>query len=57
MATTIDFRSTELAHLTGSEAFEPAENNPMIGNLGRFRHIRETDLFDLELRIFVSTGG
>jgi pyruvate, water dikinase len=48
---TTDFRSNEFAHLTGGEAFEPVEHNPMIGYRGCFRYIREPDLFDMELRM------
>ncbi|MGZ4806395.1 MAG: putative PEP-binding protein, partial [Ilumatobacteraceae bacterium] len=48
---TIDFRSNEFAHLKGGEAYEHAENNPMIGYRGCYRYIREPDLFQLELRM------
>jgi pyruvate,water dikinase len=48
---TIDFRSNEFAHLAGGDAFEPAENNPMIGYRGCYRYVREPDLFELELRM------
>ena len=45
-----DFRSNEFRGLTGGEAFEPREENPMIGYRGCFRYTRERDLFALELR-------
>jgi pyruvate,water dikinase len=46
---TIDFRSNEFRHLTGGEAYEPVEANPMIGYRGCYRYVREPDLFRLEL--------
>ena len=46
----MDFRSNEFRGLEGGEAFEPSEENPMIGYRGCFRYIREPDLFLLELR-------
>ena len=45
-----DFRSNEFRGLTGGEAFEPHEENPMIGYRGCYRYTREPDLFALELR-------
>ena len=47
---TMDFRSNEFRNLTGGEAYEPTEANPMIGYRGCFRYTREPDLFALELR-------
>ncbi|MCR4338378.1 MAG: phosphoenolpyruvate synthase [Gemmatimonadaceae bacterium] len=47
---TMDFRSNEFRNLTGGDAFEPTEANPMIGYRGCFRYTREPDLFALELR-------
>jgi pyruvate,water dikinase len=47
---TMDFRSNEFRGLTGGAAFEPAEENPMIGFRGCFRYIRDPELFALELR-------
>lgn len=44
-----DFRTNEFRSLTGGEAFEPHEENPMIGYRGCFRYTREPDLFALEL--------
>ena len=46
----MDFRSNEFRNLTGGDAFEPTEANPMIGYRGCFRYTREPDLFALELR-------
>lgn len=46
----MDFRSNEFRGLEGGEAFEPDEENPMIGYRGCFRYIREPALFALELR-------
>ena len=47
---TIDFRSNEFRGLEGGAAFEPVEDNPMIGYRGCYRYVREPDLFRLELR-------
>ncbi|KWX22508.1 phosphoenolpyruvate synthase [Mycolicibacterium wolinskyi] len=44
-----DFRSNEFRGLTGGEAYEPVEHNPMIGYRGCYRYIKEPDLFGLEL--------
>jgi pyruvate, water dikinase len=46
----MDFRSNEFRKLRGGDAFEPAEENPMIGYRGCFRYVKEPDLFLLELR-------
>jgi pyruvate,water dikinase len=48
---TIDFRSNEFRGLRGGEAFEPLEDNPMIGYRGCYRYVREPDLFRLELEV------
>jgi pyruvate,water dikinase len=45
-----DFRSNEFRGLTGGDAFEPHEENPMIGYRGCYRYTREPDLFALELK-------
>ncbi|MFI5615815.1 putative PEP-binding protein, partial [Amycolatopsis sp. NPDC051903] len=45
-----DLRTNEFRGLTGGEAFEPEERNPMIGYRGCYRYIREPDLFALELK-------
>jgi pyruvate,water dikinase len=47
---TMDFRSNEFRGLTGGAAYEPAEENPMIGFRGCYRYIRDPELFALELR-------
>ncbi len=47
---TMDFKSNEFRNLSGGDAFEPEEANPMIGYRGCFRYTREPDLFTLELR-------
>jgi pyruvate,water dikinase len=46
-----DFRSNEFRNLAGGAAFEPSEENPMIGYRGCFRYTREPDLFSLELEV------
>ncbi len=48
---TIDFRTNEFRGLEGGEAFEPVEQNPMIGYRGCFRYVREPELFALELEL------
>jgi len=48
---TIDFRTNEFRGLGGGEAFEPIEDNPMIGYRGAYRYVREPDLFRLELDV------
>jgi pyruvate,water dikinase len=48
---TTDFRTNEFRGLEGGEAFEPVEENPMIGYRGCFRYIREPELFALELEL------
>lgn len=45
-----DFRTNEFRGLAGGDAFEPREENPMIGYRGCFRYTREPELFALELR-------
>ncbi|HEX6058455.1 MAG TPA: phosphoenolpyruvate synthase [Gemmatimonadaceae bacterium] len=46
----MDFRSNEFRGLAGGDAYEPHEENPMIGYRGCYRYVREPDLFALELR-------
>jgi pyruvate,water dikinase len=48
---TIDFRSNEFRGLEGGDAFEPVEDNPMIGYRGAYRYVKEPDLFRLELDV------
>lgn len=45
-----DFRSNEFRLLQGGDAFEPVEENPMIGYRGCFRYVKEPELFQLELQ-------
>lgn len=47
-----DFKSNEYAHLLGGEAFEPREENPMIGFRGasRYYHPKYREGFALECR-------
>ena len=51
---TIDFRTNEFRGLEGGEAYEPVEDNPMIGYRGCYRYVREPDLFALELEVLAS---
>ena len=48
---TIDFRTNEFRGLEGGTAFEPVEDNPMIGYRGCYRYVREPELFALELEL------
>jgi pyruvate, water dikinase len=49
---TIDFRTNEFRGLAGRRpAYEPVEENPMIGYRGCYRYVREPDLFALELEV------
>ena len=45
-----DFRTNEFRKLSGGEAFEPEEHNPMIGYRGCYRYIDNPELFNLELQ-------
>lgn len=47
----IDFRTNEFRNLEGGEAYEPHEENPMIGYRGCYRYVKEPDLFRLELEM------
>lgn len=47
---TTDFRSNEFRNLEGGVAFEPVEENPMIGLRGCFRYLKDPALFLLELQ-------
>jgi pyruvate, water dikinase len=47
----IDFRTNEFRNLEGGEAYEPVEENPMIGYRGCYRYVREPELFGLELEV------
>jgi pyruvate, water dikinase len=48
---TTDFRTNEFRGLTGGDAFEPVEANPMIGYRGCYRYIRDPEVFASELRV------
>jgi pyruvate, water dikinase len=48
---TTDFRTNEFRALTGGEAFEPVEANPMIGFRGAFRYLHEPEVFTMELEV------
>ncbi|BBA36672.1 phosphoenolpyruvate synthase/pyruvate phosphate dikinase [Methylocaldum marinum] len=49
---TSDFKTNEYANLLGGEAYEPREENPMIGFRGASRYVDESfrDCFELECR-------
>jgi pyruvate,water dikinase len=44
-----DLRSNEFRGLEGGEAYEPAEDNPMIGYRGCYRYVHDPSFFQLEL--------
>jgi pyruvate,water dikinase len=44
-----DFRSNEFRNLAGGAAYEPQEQNPMIGYRGCYRYVRDSRLFRAEL--------
>lgn len=48
---TYDFRTNEFRNLEGGEAWEPVEQNPMIGYRGCFRYVKDPAIFDLELEV------
>ncbi|MFI5308252.1 MAG: phosphoenolpyruvate synthase [Polyangiales bacterium] len=48
---TYDFRTNEFRKLRGGEAYEPAEENPMIGYRGCYRYVKDPELFRLELDV------
>ncbi len=54
-----DFKSNEYAHLLGGAAFEPAEENPMLGLRGASRYYSERyrEGFALECRAMVKARG
>ncbi len=45
----MDFRSNEFRQLVGGEAYEPHEENPMIGYRGCYRYLKDPETFALEL--------
>lgn len=46
---TNDFKTNEYRELTGGQAYEEAEENPMLGYRGASRYIADIDVFKLEL--------
>ncbi|MCJ7786912.1 phosphoenolpyruvate synthase, partial [Patescibacteria group bacterium] len=46
---TTDFKTNEYRHLIGGKAFEPEEENPLLGYRGAFRYINDSQVFELEL--------
>ncbi|MEK7141887.1 MAG: phosphoenolpyruvate synthase [Patescibacteria group bacterium] len=44
-----DFRTNEFRNLKGGKAYEPAEDNPMLGFRGAARYIADPRVFELEL--------
>jgi pyruvate,water dikinase len=48
---THDFRTNEFNALEGGAAYEPHEENPMIGYRGCYRYVKDPELFDLELEV------
>lgn len=44
-----DLKSNEYKNLIGGKAFEPTEENPMLGFRGAFRYINDPKVFKLEL--------
>jgi pyruvate, water dikinase len=47
---TSDFKTNEYRNLEGGKAFEPVEDNPMLGVRGAFRYITDPQVFELELQ-------
>ena len=52
-----DFRTNEFRGLEGGSAFEPEEENPMIGYRGCFRYVKDPSLFELELLTLAKVRG
>jgi len=46
---TTDFKTNEYRNLIGGKAFEPEEENPLLGYRGAFRYINDSQVFELEL--------
>ncbi len=44
-----DFKTNEYRNLVGGKAYEPKEDNPMIGFRGAYRYIVNPDVFGMEL--------
>jgi len=47
---TTDFKTNEYRNLIGGKAFEPEEENPLLGFRGAFRYITNPEVFELELQ-------
>jgi len=45
-----DFKTNEYQNLIGGKAFEPEEENPLLGFRGAFRYITNPEVFELELK-------
>ena len=45
-----DFKSNEYRNLIGGKAFEPEEENPLLGFRGAFRYITHPEVLELELQ-------
>jgi len=45
-----DFKTNEYRNLVGGKAFEPEEENPLLGFRGAFRYITNPEVFELELQ-------
>jgi pyruvate, water dikinase len=48
---TTDFRTNEFRALQGGDAYEPHEENPMIGYRGCYRYVRDPEVFAMELDV------
>ena len=48
---TTDFRTNEFRGLEGGDAYEPREDNPMIGLRGAYRYVRDPEPFHIELEM------
>jgi pyruvate,water dikinase len=46
---TSDFKTNEYRNLKGGQAYEEAEENPMLGYRGCSRYVKEPDVFQLEI--------
>ncbi len=44
-----DFKTNEYRNLTGGQAYEPQEENPLLGFRGAYRYISNPGVFELEL--------
>jgi len=45
-----DFKTNEYRNLVGGNAFEPEEENPLLGFRGAFRYITNSEVFELEIK-------